>query len=208
MIFTSKDNKVAYYHAPKNGSRTMLGWLALTFNPNMYEKHPEYFHPRKDNVYSALRSAVGKHPLSQHDFAPNSVPMVTDTDYTFCIKRDPVKRFISGYRNRVLFHRELGSTPSISEFIDNFDAYLKYRTIRVHFMPQVRFFGKDPSIFDFVFDTENMGEVKEFLETVHSMTLPDLQLQQGGNEVKIKLTRQEEAWIRRRYADDYNAGWC
>lgn len=209
MIFLSNNNKIAYYHAPKNGSRTVLGWFAITKEPELYSKHPEYFHPRKDNVYSPLRSRAGIHKLSRHDFAPNHVPRVTDTDYVFCIKRDPIKRFISGYRNRVLFHRELGNRPpNIHEFIAKFSDYNKYRAIQVHFKPQVCFFGKDPSIFTHVFDTSKMHEVKQLIEEAHGLKLPDLQLQQGGNEVTISLTPAEEEWIYNKYKEDYKAGWC
>ena len=68
MIFLSSDSQIAYYHAPKNGSRTMLGYLALTKEPNLFEEHPRYFEPVFEEVYEELRSRVEK--VGRHHYLP------------------------------------------------------------------------------------------------------------------------------------------
>lgn len=206
MIFLSSDSQIAYYHAPKNGSRTLLGYLALTKDPNLYEEHPEYFDPVFDEVYQPLRDRVEK--LGRHHYEPRFVPAV-DNPVRLVVKRDPVKRFVSGYTNRVLHHNKLGGMkPDISEFIKRFDHfYTKYSDIETHFRPQVSFFGLDKSIFTHVFDTSQMHLVKELFEDTYKRNFPDLQLQQGGNTQKPILTQEQEDWIRKRYEADYAAGW-
>lgn len=205
MIYVSSDDKIAYYHAPKNGSRTMLGYLALIKDPNLYDNHPEYFKEKDDEVYWELRNRTGK--IGRHDFDPNSVPKVENL-IRIVVKRDPVKRFVSGYTNRVLFHNKMREKPDFTTFIDNFDKYHKeYSDIQTHFKPQVRFFGLDKSIFTHIFDTSELGLVKELLEDTYQRKFPDIHLQQGGTNQKPELTKEQEEWIRKRYKDDYDAGW-
>jgi hypothetical protein len=206
MIYFSSDSQIAYYHAPKNGSRTMLGYLALIKEPDLYNNYPGYFHPTDNEVYSELRERVQRN--GKHHYNPNEIPIV-DNPYRIVVKRDPVKRFISGYTNRVLHHRKLKETPDFDTFLENFDKYKsKYADIETHFKPQINFFGKDRSIFTHIFDTSEMHLVKEFLEDLYQRNFPDIRLQQGGNHNKIKPTKQQEDWIRKRYKDDYDAGWC
>ena len=207
MIFLSSDNQIAYYHAPKNGSRTMLGYLALTKEPDLYKTHPQYFEPVFDEVYEALRNRSER--LGRHHYDPNFV-MFVDNPIRIVVKRDPVKRFISGYTNRVLHHGKLGGMkPDISEFINRFKHfYEKYSDIETHFMPQVNFFGLDKSIFTHVFDTSEMHKVRELFEDTYKRKFPDLRLQQGGNTKRPTLTKEQEQWIQKRYEADYAAGWC
>lgn len=205
MIYVSSDDKIAYYHAPKNGSRTMLGYLALIKDPNLYDNHPEYFKEKDDEVYWELRNRTGK--IGRHDFDPTSVPKVENL-IRIVVKRDPVKRFVSGYTNRVLFHNKMREKPDFTTFIDNFDKYHNtYSDIQTHFKPQVRFFGLDKSIFTHIFDTSELGLVKELLEDTYQRKFPDIHLQQGGTNQKPELTKEQEEWIRKRYKDDYDAGW-
>ena len=207
MIFLSSDSQIAYYHAPKNGSRTVLGYLALTKEPNLYRDHPEYFDPIYDEDYKHLRDRVEK--IGRHHYEPRLVPVV-ENPIRFVVKRDPVKRFVSGYTNRVLHHNRLGGMkPDITEFIKRFDYfYGKYSDVETHFRPQVSFFGLDKSSYTHIFDTSQMHLVKELFEDTYKLNLPDLQLQQGGNKQKPDLTKEQEEWIRNKYKADYDAGWC
>lgn len=206
MIFLSSDSQIAYYHAPKNGSRTLLGYLALTKEPDLYDKNPEYFDPVHGEAYNPLRSRVEK--LGRHHYDPHLVPSV-DHKIRLVVKRDPVKRFVSGYTNRVLHHNKLnGLKPDISEFIKRFDHFYKsYSDIETHFKPQVFFFGLDKSIFTHIFDTSEMHLVKELFEDTYKRKFPELQLQQGGNKQRPELTKEQEAWIQKKYEADYAAGW-
>lgn len=211
MIFTTQDQKIAYYHAPKCGSRTVLGYIALCQEPTLFETNPGFFKERNDDIYGGIRSRALKHPLSQHDWpAPNhQVPKVHNVTRAFCVTRDPVERFVSGYRNRILFHDEIPNKPPIGKFIREFGKFAsKYRTVRTHFAPQVAFYGKDRRIFTDIFNIKRMDEVREMFEEEYGVKIPDIQLQQGGNDIKVELTRAETEWIKDKYSLDYKLGWC
>lgn len=206
MIFLSSDNKIAYYHAPKCGSRTVLGYLSLVKEPEFFAKYPQYFHPTDDEVYSQLREKSQR--LGKHHYEDFNVPVV-DNEYRIVIKRDPVKRFISGYTNRVLHHKKLTTIPSIDEFIENFDRYeKKFSDIETHFRPQTQFFGKSRDNYTHIFDVTEMGKVKELFESVYNREFPELRLQQGGNKNKVELTDEQKSWVREKYKVDYDSGWC
>jgi hypothetical protein len=205
MIYISSDDQIAYYHAPKNGSRTMLGYLALIKDPTLFEEHPEYFHPVNNEVYPELRNRSQR--LGKHDFNPKDVPVV-DNPIRIVVKRDPVKRFVSGYTNRVLHHNKMRNKPSFDDFVKNFNKYhATYSDIQTHFKPQVRFFGLDKSIYTHVFDTSEMHLVKELLEDTYNRKFPDIRLQQGGNDKRPTVTKEQQEWIMEKYRVDYDAGW-
>lgn len=184
----------------------MLGYLALTKEPNLFEEHPKYFEPVFEEVYEELRSRVEK--VGRHHYLPEFVPD-HPAPFKIVVKRDPVKRFVSGYTNRVLHHNKLGGMkPSFSEFVRRFDYfYSKYSDIETHFRPQVSFFGLDKSMFTHIFDVSEMDKVKEFFEDTYQRKFPDLRLQQGGTTLKPEITKEQEDWIRKKYEADYVAGW-
>jgi len=207
MIFVSDDDVIAYYHAPKCGSRTMLGYLALIHSPLLYEKHPEYFDPVKGDSYGHLKSRVKM--VSDHSFDPNQVPFTTN-NFRIAIKRDPVDRFVSGYTNRIVHHKKFkDEVPTFSEFINNYNQFeVKYKdVIDWNFKPQVCFYGRDRNRFTHVFDINEFNSIKNLFELIYDREFPDLQLQQGGNKKKPKPNKTQIKWIKDKYREDYEAGW-
>lgn len=186
---------MAYHHTPKTGSRTVIGLMALAKNPRLIFDYPKWFctHNR-EAVYPELRQMVGSW---QHTYP-------VKTDIRFCIIRDPVKRFVSGYTNRILFHRDLTPVP-FDEFVSRFEEFRDAEIlVAEHFKPQVDFIGTDPSYYTHVFNTDiSMGLLFELFEDVYNRPFPRLRLQQGGNDIKVDVTDQQRAKIQELFAEDY-----
>ena len=49
---------------------------------------------------------------------------IEKADFKFCIIRDPVERFVSGYSNRVIYHRNIPFVE-FEQFINNFNYFYK-----------------------------------------------------------------------------------
>lgn len=196
-------NNVAYYHAPKCGSRTVLGWITLLKEPQLVNGHPGWFRESRRGEYSEIRSRINLLPGSRHDWPNKKVPKVSSS-IRFCIVRDPIERFISCYTNRILFHKALGGEKSISELIDNFDDICENNpALRAHFKPQCFFYGDDPSIFTHIFKMSELSKVKDLLQEAAKTILPDLHLQQNGSCEKPILSAAQIDWVKDRYAEDY-----
>jgi hypothetical protein len=90
--------------------------------------------------------------------------------------RDPWRRLISAYRNRVLHYREaalgamerhkvradLPETPPFRIFVENLAEYRKIPQIAHHTNPQVHFLGADPLFYDHLFDVAALDRLARF----------------------------------------------
>jgi hypothetical protein len=208
MIVNILDGAIGYYHAPKCASRTIFAWAALPEDPGLIDAHPDWFAPSRRSEYTELRRRARLWPSSTHDWqAARTVPKV-DAPIRFCVTRDPVARFVSGFTNRVLFHEGLGDGQiSISDFIVDFDRLMgdeRHRVVARHFLTQTSFYGRDPGLFTHIFNIGQLAELRALLEQVSGRRLPgDLRLQQSGDRVKPSLSDTEVERIKDIYAEDY-----
>jgi len=135
------------------------------------------------------------------------------------IVRDPVDRFISAYRNRVLFHKELSETtvdieksqilgvrpdPDLNEFIDSLELYRALSpVIRHHTHPQTCFIGHTMDYFSKVYRFEELDRLASDLceRTGLPVVLPHKQKGIGGELPSISSKRIEK--ILEFYSGDY-----
>ena len=204
QVFYHKD--VSYVHAPKIGSRSIIGWFAILKDPTIYEKHPDYFVEvnTKDHVYTPIRRM-------QQECGEIRTPL------SFVVSRDPVKRFVSAYKNRVVTHKELRDSklidpskqyPEFDQFVDQFYQFRdESKSIEVHFKSLTFYYGSDRSIFTKVFRTENLTECRLFLQDHFSTELPDLRLQQNKPGIQVEPTTKQINFIQKLYKQDYLNGW-
>jgi predicted O-methyltransferase YrrM len=121
------------------------------------------------------------------------------------IRRDPVERFVSGYRN---FRDKRGLRLDFDEFVGVFPKlYENDLDIKHHFRSQESYFpGMPLSAIDYVVDFHSFHEVKELLEAKSGLVLPDIHFQRSvfhGFEVK----EGHLSFIREFFAKDYEAGF-
>lgn len=191
------DKKLGYFHTPKCGSRTVLGWLILKQYPYAIVSNSEWFHESRQ--YREYREMQGM----------NEAVNYIDFLIRFCIVRDPVDRFMSAFTNRVLFHKRIPNiNPNITfdEFFDTLEERIntpQYDNFKKHVEPLTYFLGKDPTFYNYIFNIREISKVKDLIEKIYGVTLPNLHLQKSGNIEKPKPSAHQIEWIKNRYKMDY-----
>ena len=194
---------------PKCGSTTIRSWIYYSQVNNLQlVRAPGYeeFYYEDDKIY-------------QH-ISQNGYVMDVFSEYegeSICIKRDPVKRFISCYADKIV--REKWLNVSLSDFIDNFEKYVdvnakhkqhhtEYGFIWYHFAPQVNQLGPSRDNYTHVFDIKELSTTaKEYLEDKWKIQLPELHCR-NNKRYTFRLSPKQIAKVEEIYSVDYQAGWC
>ena len=198
-IFTNKttNKKLVYYPCPKNANTSAKMFFAKHLNVDKYflflgdeipqlEQTPKQFKGKKD-IIGIIPS---KQPFEK-----------INVDIKCCIVRDPIKRFISAYKNRILYHHDIHfkdhSVDMILEKLENNNFENR------HFLPQVYFLGEDLSYYTFWSTTENLSFFVEQVNDFFSRKINFPKIQTGGSDIKIKLTKSQISKIEKIYAKDF-----
>lgn len=146
--------------------------------------------------------AVGGGAAHIHSYFDQREQDVTQADWRFLVIRDPVQRFLSGYSNRVLHHRELSRDylarlasslglnmdnfpfdPSLDEFVEKFDFYCRVPTIRHHFRP-IGEFVAPLSAFSRVYAFEELSVLAEDISNRTGQDFSIPHSQRGGQKLR------------------------
>jgi hypothetical protein len=162
--------RIAFQDVPKVGSTSLFEWLhGIVFRrPYTRLKSMPYIHQWFAEQQTDIISNVA-----------NSGDAVPRRYFSFCLTRDPVKRFLSAYSNRVQHHRELAlshpaglnavkaglrADPEVNYLIQNLAEYQHVSpAIRHHTRPMTDFLGEDPSIYHRIFDISDMPSLRQAL---------------------------------------------
>ncbi len=219
--------KIAFENVPKVGSTSLFSWLYLILlgkNFASVEKKPihAFFNKRFKAEGSELIRIVDK---SQAD------KLKAQNYFIFCLTRDPVKRVLSVYRNRVIFHKELDlskvggakclevglkAKPTLRYFIEKLPEYQQaVPTIMHHSQPMVDFLGHDSTIYSKIYDISAMNDLRDDLikhwgglqPALSEQDIPVIpRLQVGGPKLGLEaISRSELDYLLGVYADDYKA---
>ncbi len=146
-------------------------------------------------------------------------------DFKFIVLRDPIKRFLSGYSNRVTHHKELSYeylskhkhpsakilldknsilNPGLGQFIEFFEDYYQTPSIHHHLRPVNEIVNGSLEIFDTIYTLEN---IKELEKDISDFSKKDFKLprsQTGGKKYSHKeLNSQQMDWLIDFYKEDY-----
>ena len=194
--------KLVYYPVAKNAnSSSKLFFLKhLQIDKNYYflsDKLPEH-KINKDPKYKTLDK---KYNLV--NFLPSYTPFKKiDVDEKCCIVRDPLKRFISAYKNRILFHKDPGFyNLNINEIIEKME---NNSFDNRHFLPQTYWLGNDLKYFTIV---SNISNMKIFINGVNNFFQNKVEfprIQKGGTDEIIELTNNQITKLKKIYSSDYD----
>ena len=199
-IFTNhNDEKLAYYPCPKNANSSAKLFFAKHLKIEdkflfLGDEKPRYLQDK--SVYFK----ENKTPLS--NWLPSKQKFsAVQSDIKCCIVRDPVKRFISAYKNRIVYHRDRQFfNHTVDQIIDRLE---KNDFENKHFLPQNYFLGDDLNYYNCVGNVENILKFRDFINNFFERKLDFPKIQKGGRETNLKLTNNQESRIRKIYESDY-----
>ena len=202
-IFQNRNTgrKLVYYPVAKNAnSSAKLFFLKhLKIDKNYYflsDKVPEY----KVNEDSKYKNLDKKYNLV--NFLPSYTPFEKiDVDEKCCIIRDPIKRFVSAYKNRVLFHKDFGfRNLNINEIIEKLE---NNSFDNRHFLPQSYWLGSDLRYFTIVSNVSNMATFINGVNNFFQNKVEFPRIQTGGADENITLTDSQIIKLKKIYSSDY-----
>lgn len=161
---------------------------------------------------------IGKHI---HNFWERNKEDITECDFRFTVIRDPIKRCLSAYSNRVCHHNELSLNkiqnsnpriaasfeiykPGIGQFIDNFEQYYRVNSIGHHCRPFSEWVNGDIEQFTHVYKLEDIANLQTDLSTQLKREVVFPREQTGGRKIMIQdLNRDQVEFLMEFYRQDY-----
>ena len=203
-IFQNKNTgrKLVYYPVSKNAnSSAKLFFLKhLKMDKNYYflsDKVSEY----KVNEGSKYKNLDKKYNLV--NFLPSYTPFEKiDVDEKCCIIRNPIKRFISAYKNRILYHKDFGfRNLNINEIIEKLE---NNSFDNRHFLPQSYWLGSDLRYFTIVSNISNMETFINGVNNFFQNKVEFPRIQTGGADENITLIDSQIIKLKKIYSSDYD----
>lgn len=202
------DHKLTYVSIPK---------VACTSLKHMF------FEVENDRPFATFSTNGKSYHIHQFykglDFSELPTNKIAD-HIRMTVLRDPVRRLLSCYSNRVLHHKELSRAkagpklskaglqpnPDLALFLDRIEEYCAaVGSIGHHARPMVDIIGRDPGYFDHIYPIERIGDFAKTAGKIIGKPLTVPHKQTGGPKLNVSdLTPAQIAGIRRRYGEDYD----
>ena len=194
LITYKNNNKLCVSVANKCGSSSCISIMGFPFLGNFkYRKDTNQINRKNWKIVSLQKNTNN---LSQY---PIRVAIV----------RDPVERFISCYKDRVV-QRNKDNVKDIvldfSYFVNNIEVIrTKYRDICRHTEPQVKSYGLNPKIFTHIINTQNINDqfIPLIEEVSYTQNIPIVYHKNSFAVSKIIPTKEERQKIKKFYDIDY-----
>ncbi len=212
MAVVSHRLKLMYFPIPKNActSAKCAFFEADANRPFMPNGSADEIENSIHKVYPSLESS-SRPPLPMRKYDQ------------VVILRDPIARFNSGFRNRILHLKDLKTSlvkpqvreraqelslslePSLDEFVERLEDYMAaYPMVRHHFLPQHRFVAKVLPTLSLVIGLSRLNEFTDLLSRKAEREIKLPHLQTGGADIKVPpLSTAAVDKLKAFYAADY-----
>lgn len=205
MVISVKEYGLAYSAVPKAGCTSVKAMLA-ELDPNAVIPPPEDING--DTWHKTYRTRRWRGDVfSQYEGS-----------YRFTVVRDPIKRLMSVYTNRVIDRKELHNSrklqkrksmpmdPDPDTFFANLMTYAELSSvIKHHILPTWMFTGTDLSLYDKVYRTEQIGELAEDLSEISGKKITLQRANKSTTKLNFEdLTPYTRDLLRQFLAEEYD----
>ena len=200
--YVNQEVDFGFKFLPKSASTSVLKAL-------YYLNHGHIFHAKD-------------HGFGVHKWGRINSGKLSTVNTRVIVIRDPVRRFLSGYSNRVNFHQGLSKkaieknspnalpkievfNPTLSEFINNLSLYMQVKTINHHCRPiSDHLTGVPLSFYNHVVKIEEAASIKNILIQIFGKDFKFTREQATAEKIPIgALTYQQLSKITEFYTSDY-----
>ena len=201
VIFNKNTNKkLVFYPVKKNANSSAKLFFASHLGLEDKFFFIEDDIPRFKQTKELHEKFQGRHNLTNWFKSKNKFREI-NVDHKACIIRDPIKRFISAYKNRVLFHKDNDFYDfSIDMVIEKLESG---SFDNKHFLPQNYWLGKNLSYFDIIGNVSNIGEFEEKINKFFEQKKEFPRIQTGGKKFNIELNINQQEKLKKIYSEDY-----
>ncbi len=198
LILKNKLNQsLVYYPVPKNANTSVKLFIAKHLNVDNHfifigDQIPRYLQKKEDlkSKESIVRFLPSKQKFSK-----------VNADFKCCIIRDPIKRFLSAYKNRVLYHKDkLFYKHSVNQIINKL---IENKFENPHFLPQVFFLGYDINYYNFYCNVDEIEKFATFINNFFEQNIVFPKIQTGSTKEKISLSKDQIVKLNEIYKEDY-----
>lgn len=195
---------LVFYPVPKNANSSFKGLFAKHLGVESFLEFYDDDYPRT-NVEQYAKKPKDKPWLS--DLLPSKRKFhdlrSAGASYRIAVARDPVARFYSAYKNRVLWHQdEAFRGCTVEEVISELE---RGNFENKHFLPQTYFLGSSPAYYTHLAVmpdlTPALRGIREFFG--RNIALPRLQVRHGKLDADLQHKQDIVFRLKHVYAADY-----
>lgn len=202
-IFNNSKNKsLVFYQCPKNANSSAKLFFAKHIGVDQKLFFIEDKIPRHCVKEHKALESQHKDKINLINFFPNYQKFgKVNCDIKCCITRNPLKRFVSSYKNRILFHKDKSFfNLSINEILEKLeDGLFENR----HFLTQTFFLGNDLDYYDFAIDISNAKLFEAKINNFFGKEVLFPHIQTGGKEFEVELNIDQINKVKQIYSEDY-----
>jgi hypothetical protein len=200
LFHVSQIHKVAYRPTPKCACTTVK---------------KAFFEVLHGKSYSSEETKTG-HVHQYFNRLVESIEVDPNEYLAFAVARDPIKRFVSGYRNRVVYHKEIAQLltldgqkyqpPELSDFALALPDFLNMALpISHHMSLQKAILGDNVAKYSRIYKIEELPDLQAELSKRKGTLVPFGRDQAGGPKVSVSdLTNDAFEFLLEFFKKDYD----
>ncbi len=188
------NQKLVYYPIPKNANTSAKYFFIKHCGLEDQFNTPIDLNDQNKNQEINNKKSIASFIPSKQKFE------IVKADFKACILRDPFKRFISAYTNRVLYRKDPGffehSVDMVLEKLENKKFENK------HFLPQSFFIGKDLDYFDICCCTNTLDIFEKAINSFFKREIKFPRVKSNSSHLSLELSKHQLKKLSCIYEDD------